>query len=34
VIVEGNLAQRSKSPAKPQGAPRGRARGGRRHKKT
>ena len=34
VIVEGNLAQRSKAPAKPQGAPRGRARGGRRHKKT
>jgi hypothetical protein len=35
VIVEGNLAQRSKAPAKQQGAPaRGRGRGGRRHKKS
>jgi ribonuclease E len=35
VIVEGNLAQRSKAPAKQQGGPsRGRSRGGRRHKKS
>jgi hypothetical protein len=35
VIVDGNLAQRSKAPAKAQNSSsRGRSRGGRRHKKS
>jgi hypothetical protein len=35
VIVDGNLAQRSKAPAKQQNSSsRGRSRGGRRHKKS
>jgi ribonuclease E len=34
VIVDGNLAQRSKAPLKQQNQARGRSRGGRRHKKS
>ena len=34
VIVDGNLAQRSKAPVKQQNQPRSRGRGGRRHKKS
>jgi hypothetical protein len=34
VIVDGNLALRSKAPVKPQTPARGRSRGGRRHKKS